>query len=185
MTNYRPTFQSLMAQKARLNQRRLLAQKQRNEPEVAAATQELAELEAKYPELRQTERTTGVSEINRKAELENRRAQQEAEREARRRKAALAIAAASRDVGRLATPPVKDFSARVKTVSKISDGNSRSVPARAQALLSPCSQVPHRILSHWSQQNIPSRYPNVLCLCSRGNPLLLIPYHHEILLGRT
>lgn len=128
MMNNRPTFQSLVAQKARLNQRRLLAQNQRNEQEVAAATKELEQLEAKYPELHQTERPTGVSEINRKAELENRRAREEAEREARRRKAALMVAAASRDVGRPATPPVKDFSARVKTVSKISDGNSRSVP---------------------------------------------------------
>src|ERR1700733_2592617 len=128
MMNNRPTFQALMAQKARLNQRRLLAQKQRNEPEVAAAVKELEDLEARYPELRQAERTTGVSEINRKAELENRRAQEEADREARRRKAALAIATVSRDIGRPATPPVKDFSARVKTISKISDGNSRSVP---------------------------------------------------------
>ena len=128
MMNNRPTFQALMAQKARLNQRRLLAQKQRNEPELTAAVKELDDLEARYPELRQAERTTGVSEINRKAELENRRAREEADHEARRRKAALAIATISRDIGRPATPPVKDFSARVKTISKISDGNSRSVP---------------------------------------------------------
>jgi hypothetical protein len=43
MMNNRPTFQALMAQKARLSQRRLLARKQRNEPEpeLAAAVQEL------------------------------------------------------------------------------------------------------------------------------------------------
>ena len=76
MVNNRPTFQALMAQEAHLNQRRLLAQKQRNEPEAAAAVKELEDFEARYPELRQAERTTGASEINRKVELENRRAQE-------------------------------------------------------------------------------------------------------------
>src|ERR1700733_510348 len=131
MMNNRPTFQALMAQKARLNQRRLLAQKQRNEPEVAAAVKELEDLEARYPELRQAERTTGVSEINRKAELENRRAREEAGREARRRKAALATATVSCNIGRPGTPPVKDFSARVKTISETVHGNSRSPTSQA------------------------------------------------------
>jgi|ERR1700733_12741600 len=116
MMNNRPAFQALTAQKARLNQRRLLVQKQRNEPELAAVVNELEDLEVRYPELRQAERTTGASEINRKVQLENRRAREEADREARRRKAALAVATVSRDIGRPATPSVKDFSARVKTI---------------------------------------------------------------------
>ena len=138
MVNNRPTFQALTAQKARLNQRQLLAQKQWNETEMAAAVKDL---EARYPELRHAERTTGVSEINRKAELENRRAREEAGREARRRKAALAIATVSCNIGRPGTPPVKDFSARVKTISETVHGNSRS--PTSQALLSPCF---HKIL---------------------------------------
>lgn len=130
----RPTFQNLMAQKARLNQRRMLAQKQKDDKELAAASKEMEELERKYPELVGTrgneasDRTAGINERHRKAALEDRKANQEAEREARRRKAVLAAVAASGDVSRPATPPIKDLSARVKTVSKIiHDGGSRSV----------------------------------------------------------
>lgn len=130
----RPSFQNLMAQKARLNQRRMLAQKQKDDKELAAASKELEALELKYPELVGTrgneasDRTAGINERHRKAALEDRKANQEADREARRRKAVLAAVAASGDVSRPATPPIKDLSARVKTVSKIiHDGGSRSV----------------------------------------------------------
>lgn len=121
-----------MAQKARLNQRRILAQKQRDEQELAAATKELEELERKFPELLDTsrghegsDRTAGVNERNRKAAVEDRKATEEAEREARRRKTAFAAVG---DMSRPATPQIKDLSARVKTVSKIiHDNGSRFV----------------------------------------------------------
>lgn len=124
-----------MSQKARLNQRRVLAQNRRDEKEVAAATKELEELERKHPELLNTnrgieasDRTAGVNERNRKAAVESRRAQEDADREARRKRTTLAAVAAAGDVSRPATPPIKDLSARVKTVPKIiHENNSRCV----------------------------------------------------------
>lgn len=123
--NNKPAYPLLVAQKARLQQRRALATKQRDDVELAVATKALAELEAKYPELltsssRENDHRSAEEEKQRQAAataaIELRKAE-----EARRRKAR------SSESSRPGTPPVKDLSARVKTMSKLTDMGSRSV----------------------------------------------------------
>lgn len=129
----RPVLPELLAKKARLSQRRVLAQKQKDEEEVLSATRELAELEAQYPELAANrapeapDRTATILEKNRLVAMKERKQMEEAEREARRRKA-MGSAGGSSDVSRPGTPPVKDLSARVKTMSRLGqDTDSRFV----------------------------------------------------------
>jgi hypothetical protein len=103
---------------------------------------------------------------------------EEADHEARRRKAASAIVTVSRDIGRPATPPVKDFSARVKTISRISDGNSRSDP-RCVYDLSPCSQKICPALSSLPrglQPNTQSCHLNSLVLVLLRKPLVITTF---------
>lgn len=135
MRGGRLTLPEQLAKKAHLGARRALAQKQKNEQELAQVGQELADLEAQYPALRAatevvSDRTSTILEKNRLAALKERRENEEAERDARRRKAlgAAAGGGGSSDVSRPGTPPVKDLSARVKTVSRLGqDADSRYV----------------------------------------------------------
>lgn len=129
MNNNRPTFTALMAQKARLLQRRTLAMKVRDEAELTAVAKELTEMELKYPEVFQSQSSfesggtptssVKVEDGGKKAE-EKRKALAEAEK---RRRAMLGA------LGRPMTPTtpvVRDLSARVKTESRIGDGNGIS-----------------------------------------------------------
>ncbi|KAF8318718.1 plus-3-domain-containing protein [Clavulina sp. PMI_390] len=124
----RPTIplHDLVLQRNTLYQRRRLAEHSNNREEVIAIDKEIAEFEAKHPETPRgneaSDRTAVLNERNRKMAAEDRRAIDEAEREARKRKAG--------ESSRPGTPPVKDLSARVKTMSKLlHDPNSRYVIA--------------------------------------------------------
>ncbi|KAF8327164.1 uncharacterized protein EI90DRAFT_2975148 [Cantharellus anzutake] len=117
----RPSFQTLLARKATLNQQLTLAQNRRDQKEIGRIEGELAELSSdatKRGEM--ADRTTIVNERDRKANLESIRNQEEAERE-RRRKAALgASMVASQNGSRSGSPFIKaDLSARVKTMPKL------------------------------------------------------------------
>ncbi|KAF9517766.1 hypothetical protein BS47DRAFT_1389487 [Hydnum rufescens UP504] len=75
MEENRPSFQTLLAKKARLNQQRTLAQNRRDLAEVGQLTEELAKLEKAHPELlahrtQEADRTAIVNERNRRANLE-------------------------------------------------------------------------------------------------------------------
>lgn len=141
MRGGRLTMPEQLAKKARLGQRRALAQKQKNEQELAQVGQEIADLEAQYPALRAatevvSDRTSTIVEKNRLAALKERRENEEAERDARRRKALGAAAGGgSSDVSRPGTPTVKDLSARVKTVSRLGQDadSSRSGTPKPEA----------------------------------------------------
>lgn len=122
--NNKPAYPVLVAQKARLQQRRALATKQRDDVELATATKELAELEAKYPELTSSSRESdhrSVEEEKQRQAAANAAMELRKAEEARRRKAR---AGESSQPG---TPPVRDLSARVKTMSKLTEMGSRSV----------------------------------------------------------
>lgn len=120
----KPSLQTLLSKKTSLIQARTLAQKRHDYAEADKIKLELEQLEEAHADMigsrpQQVDRFGAVNERNRQANLDAVRANEEAEKERRKKAAVGAAAMNAGHIGGSPAPAVVDLSARVRTLPKI------------------------------------------------------------------